>query len=230
MINDVQPFDRETAARIARAFRPARWHGNRYDYYYTLAKLRSDPLYPGVLAALRGCDAPLMDLGCGLGLLAHTLRGDGQRQPYAGVDIDAGKIARAARIAERAGLHDARFTTADLVQALPDHHGSVAILDVLHYLPDEAQHAMLDAAAAMLVPGARLVIRSGLGDDSGRHRTTRAADWFGHLAGWMQTNPRRYPSRAFLEQRLHAAGLESSFQPLYGKTPFNNWLIVATRT
>ena len=229
MSTGVQPFDRETATRIARAFRPARWHGNRYDYYYTLAKLRSDPLYPGVLAALRGCDAPLIDLGCGLGLLAHALRDDGQRQAYTGVDIDAGKIARAARVAERAGLHEARFATADLVRALPDHRGSVAILDLLHYLPDEAQHAMLDAAATMLVPGALLVIRSGLGDASGRHRVTRAADWFGHLAGWMQTNPRRYPSRGALEDRLDAAGLEARFEPLYGNTPFNNWLIVATR-
>ena len=69
-----RPFNRDTALHIARAFLPKNPLGNRWDYYYTLAKLRSDPLYPGVLQALRGSDAPLLDLGCGLGLLAHALR------------------------------------------------------------------------------------------------------------------------------------------------------------
>ena len=67
----------DTAQRIARAFLPPRWHGNRYFYYYTRAKLRTDPLYPGVLDALRGTTAPVLDLGCGIGLLAHALRAVG---------------------------------------------------------------------------------------------------------------------------------------------------------
>ena len=46
-----QAFAPAAAKRIATAFLPVRWYGNRYDYYYTLAKLRTDPLYPGVLAA-----------------------------------------------------------------------------------------------------------------------------------------------------------------------------------
>jgi len=54
------------ALRIARAFLPARWYGNRYHYYYTRAKLRSDPLYPGVIDALRATTRPVLDLGCGI--------------------------------------------------------------------------------------------------------------------------------------------------------------------
>ncbi|HBK47306.1 MAG TPA: SAM-dependent methyltransferase, partial [Xanthomonadaceae bacterium] len=57
------------ARAIARAFLPERRLGNRYDYYYARSKLRTDPLYPGALAALRGTGAPVLDLGCGLGLL-----------------------------------------------------------------------------------------------------------------------------------------------------------------
>ena len=48
------------AKRIATAFLPDSMLGNRYDYYYVQGKLRSDPLYPGALAALRGSDAPLL--------------------------------------------------------------------------------------------------------------------------------------------------------------------------
>ena len=84
-------------------------------------------------------------------------------------------------------------------------------------------------AAAMLPPGARLVIRSGLGDDTHRGRTTRITDRLAHLAGWMQEVPKRYPTRAELDSALGGAGLAVDFRPLYGNTPFNNWLIVARR-
>lgn len=224
------PFPPHEARSIARAFLPPRFYGNRYDYYYTLTKLRTDPLYPGVLEALRGTTAPVLDLGCGLGLLLHALRLDGQSMPWHGVDIDADKIRRGRAIAERTGLAaGARFEVVDLAEGWPRHRGSVAILDVLQYLDAEAQGRLLDDTAAMLVPGAKLVIRSGLGDDTRRGRTTRITDRLAHLAGWMQEVPKRYPTRAELESRLGAAGLSLDFRPLYGNTPFNNWLIVGTR-
>lgn len=229
MTETTQPFAGDTARRIARAFLPRRWYGNRHDYFYTLAKLRTDPLYPGALQALRGSDAPLLDLGCGLGLFAHALHADGQRLPYLGVDIDADKIARARDIAARAGLADARFEVLDLAAGLPAHAGSVAILDVLQYLSHARQRELLDAVVAMLAPGARLVIRTGLADASRRGRTTRITDRLAHTIGWMQEVPRQYPTRDGLLAQLQAAGLDPEFRPLYGRTPFNNWLVVAAR-
>lgn len=218
---------RPQAQAIARAFLPTHPLGNRYDYYYTRTKLRTDPLYPGVLAALRGTDAPVLDLGCGLGLLAHALRADGQRQRYHGVDIDAAKIRRAGAIAARNALQDTRFEVVDLGQSWPEHHGSVAILDVLQYLNQAMQANLIRSVARMLTPGAKLVIRSGLGDSSGRGRTSRITDVLAHLAGWMQEVPKCYPTRESLQAQLDAAGLRATFAPLYGNTPFNNWLIVA---
>lgn len=224
------PFTRRHADGIARAFLPVRWWGNRYDYYYTREKLASDPLYPGVLQALRGCEAPVLDLGCGLGLLAHALRQDGQTQPYYGVDNDAQKIDRGTDVAQRRGLAGIRFDVVDLAHALPSHRGSVAILDVLQYLPQAAQQRLLDASVAMLTPGARLVIRAALDDGSRRDSTTRLTDRFAHMVGWMQSLPVHYPNERELRQTLESAGLQVDVAPLYGKTPFNHWLIVATRT
>ncbi len=218
---------RPQALAIARAFLPTHPLGNRYDDYYTRAKLRTDPLYPGVLAALRGTDAPILDLGCGLGLLAHALRADGQRQRYHGVDIDTAKIRRAITIAARSALHGTRFDVVDLGQAWPKHSGSVAILDVLQYLDASMQASLIRSVAKMLSPGAKLVIRSALGDASGRGRTSRVTDVLAHLAGWMQEVPKCYPTRDSLQRQLDAAGLQATFAPLYGNTPFNNWLIVA---
>ncbi len=223
-----QAFDRTTARRIAAAFLPSHWYGNRWHYHYSRIKLGSDPLYPGVAAALRGSVAPLLDLGCGIGLLAHALRDEGVALSYRGVDNDAAKIAEARRAARGANLPDATFLAIDLVNALPVHRGSVAILDVLQYLDDESQQRLLHAAIAMLVPGARLVIRSGLEDDSRRMWVTRAIDWFGNGIGWMNTAPRRYPSESGLRATLQNAGLHGAFTPLHGNTPFNNWLVVTT--
>lgn len=222
-------FDRTTAQRIARAFLPRRWYGNSWHYHYSRLKLGSDPLYPGVVAALRGSIAPLLDLGCGIGLLAHALRAEGVALPYRGVDNDAAKIAEAQRGARHAGLSDVEFQMVDLATTLPEHHGSVAILDVLQYLDDTAQQRLLDTAIAMLLPGACLVIRSGIEDGSRRMRVTRAIDRISNLIGWMQTAPRRYPRAEDLRVVLESAGLASEFTSLRGNTPFNNWLVVATK-
>lgn len=227
--SSTRPFDSVTAARIARAYLPRHPLGNRWDYYYTRAKLGSDPLYPGVLQALRGSDSPVLDLGCGLGLLAHALRLDGQTMDYRGVDNDAAKIARAQKVAERNGLVDAKFELVDLAKGTPEHRGSVAILDVLQYLTADDQRRLIANAMEMLVPGARLVIRTALGDDSHRGRTSRLTDRLANLIGWMQFRPKCYPDADALRAQFDAAGLQTAFSPLYGNTPFNNWLIVASK-
>lgn len=229
MSTATQPMPAHDARAIADAFRPAHPLGNRYAYHYTRAKLASDPLYPGVCTALRGCDAPLLDIGCGMGLLAHALRRDGQGVAYRGVDLDARKIERARAAAARASLRDVAFDVVDLEHGPPAHAGSVAILDVLQFLDARAQDATLAAAAAMLVPGARLVVRTGLDDGGGRARVTRAVDAFSRLVRWMPRSPRAYPRREAMQACFDAAGLRARFEPLYGRTPFNNWLVVAHR-
>lgn len=224
-----RPLPPDAARAIARAFLPDRVFGNRYPYHYTRIKLASDPLYPGVCAALRGSSAPLLDIGCGMGLLAHALRRDRQVLAYRGVDADATKISRARDAATRAGLAGVEFEQVDLEQGQPAHSGSVAILDVLQFIDPAAQDATLDAVVPMLLPGSRLVIRTGLDDGSRRARITRGVDVFSRVVGWMRSGPRRYPSRDALQARFDEAGLASRFEPLHGNTPFNNWMVVAER-
>ena len=222
-------LDHASARRIADAFLPARWYGNRWHHYYARGKLRSDPLYPGVVDALRRSDAPLLDLGCGIGLLAHALRAAGLALPYHGVDNDAAKIGQARRAAGNAALSSVDFAVHDLGGGLPAHRGSVAILDVLQFVSLQAQDAILDAAIAMLTPGARLVIRTCLDDGSRRARTTRSIDTFSRALRWMNAGPQRYPDADALQAKFAAAGLLAELTPLYGNTPFNNWRVVATQ-
>ncbi|MBB1087810.1 methyltransferase domain-containing protein [Lysobacter sp. SG-8] len=218
-----------TAGRIAAAYRPQRALGNYWDYFYTRSKLARDPLYPGVMEALHGRKTPLLDLGCGLGLLAHALRDGGEAMPYRGVDIDAGKVARARRAAARAGLADVAFEAVDLARSRPTHTGDVALLDVLQFVPAHAHADLLDACIGMLPPGGVLVIRTGFDDGGRRARVTRAVDVFSRALGWMAAGPDRYPDRAGLCGRLEAAGLQVQVASLSGNTPFNNWRVLATR-
>ncbi|MDI9237792.1 methyltransferase domain-containing protein [Lysobacter sp. LF1] len=220
---------RDRAMGIARAYLvPDRWFV-RHDYYYARAKLATDPLYPSVCEALRDTRAPVLDLGCGLGLLAHALRADGQSMPYRGYDNDAAKIGRARLAATRRELHDVAFGIADLGAVLPEHRGSVALLDVMQFIPADAQVRAIDALLGMLEPGTRLVIRTGIADGSRRSHITQWVDVFAKKVGWMNALPVHYPELDMLRARFDAAGVEGEFMPLHGNTPFNNWRIVATR-
>ena len=215
-------MDPNLAQHIAHAFLPSRWH-----FYYTRSKLHTDPLYDGVCAALRDTHAPVLDLGCGIGLLAHCLRGLGLTQPYLGVDNDMGKIELAQQVMQRAQLHDVQFDTVNLAQHFPAHRGSVVLLDVLQYLPPTMQQACLEQACRCITPGARLVIRTGLSDPGWRSTVTRAADLAARAIRWMNTGPKQYPTREQLTAAFAQHGLRGQFQPLWGNTPFNNWLVVA---
>ncbi len=212
------------ARRIASAFLPSRWH-----YHYTRSKLATDPLYDGVCAALSGATAPVLDLGCGIGLLVHCLRAQGLNFKYLGVDNDTGKVARAEQAAKVAQLHNAQFVRMDLGNEFPAHQGSVVILDVLQYLPPQLQNQFLTRACVCLIPGARLVIRTGMQGPGWRSKFTRAADLLARGIRWMNTGPKRYPTQAELEAVFATHGLRAQFRPLWGNTPFNNWLVIAER-
>ncbi|MEP6938251.1 MAG: class I SAM-dependent methyltransferase [Rudaea sp.] len=212
------------AGEIARCFLPQRTH-----YWYSRCKLASDPLYRGVGAALRDTHAPLLDLGCGIGLLAHTLRALGFTGSYFGVDNDIGKIGSARAAAARARLADTHFEALDLAtMAPPSHRGSVALLDVLQFMPVAAGQALLDRAASSIAPGGRLVIRTGIECAGARMRFTRAVDRGSRRIGWMNAPPHWYPTREALEAALARHALRARFAPLTGLLPFDNWLVVAS--
>jgi 2-polyprenyl-3-methyl-5-hydroxy-6-metoxy-1,4-benzoquinol methylase len=203
---------------------------SRYRYWYSLSKLAMDPLYDSVPIAFADNRAPILDLGCGIGLLLHCLRATGIQASYVGVDTDAEKV-EAARLASKRGGHaDATFDVCDLSQQFPKHEGSVALLDVLQYLPPSAQEPLISRAAQCVSRDGRLVIRTGLADDSWRSSLTRATDRFGHWVGWMKTSFKAQPSAADLAAILRRHGLQAEFKPLWGRTPFNNWLVIARRS
>ncbi len=206
-------------------------YSTRYLRSYVYWKVRTDPLYPAVIQELTAAgDHPLVDLGCGPGLFAFYLKICGYQSPIHGLDVDAAKVQAAGRIAE-GRWPEVTFNAGDFVSwESGAHEGHVTLLDVMQYLCEEGQHILLrQAAACLTAPGHRLIIRNGLDDESWRATVTRVTDRAARWVRWMARSPRHHPSRAFIAATLLEAGLQAEFKPLWGATPFNNYLVVAKR-
>lgn len=120
--------------RLARQ-RIASLYDGRLQRCYVRTKLASDPVYAAVTALVAGSALPLLDIGCGIGLLGQYLHAHGHALPYLGVDHDPRKIAAGRRAVQRAGLAATMGLHRADVTELPPTRGHVALLDVLHYLP-----------------------------------------------------------------------------------------------
>ncbi len=207
--------------RITARYR--RWRHRRY----VPGKLKWDPLFGAIGPILAGSTRPLLDIGCGLGLLGQYLREIGVRAPYLGIDPDAAKI-EAARAAAMTGSLDIDFGSGDTA-SLPQFSGDVALIDVLHYLGADQQRQAIVDAAACVAPGGLLVIRSVLRDKSWRFRVTVAEERFAAALGWMRFATGHFPRREDIEAPLAALGFDVRVEPLWGGTPFNSYLILARR-
>ena len=200
-----------------------------WDRFYVPSKLRSDPVYEAVRAELASAALPVLDIGCGLGLLTHYLRETGWHQPVRGIDADQRKIGSATAMAEAAGYDEVSYSVADVRCGLPDHQGHVVLLDMLQFLKQEDHAGLLHSAAERVAPGGKLVIRSGLRDGTRRFKLTVLGDWLAKVTLWMKQMPVAYPTAEELRIALAPLGLEVRIEPLWGGTPFNNHLIVAER-
>lgn len=213
--------------RSMRATLSARFPGFN-QRQYVRGKLAGDPVYGAVARLLQEAPPfPLLDVGCGIGLLGHYLHGCGVLRGYVGIDHDERKIAtgRAAAAAIGDALDLRRADVADL----PDFRGHVCLLDVLHYLPAARQTPLLEQLASRVAPGAQLMIRNVLRAKHWRFHATVIEEHVLHATGWMRVGADHYPTAQEVTEPLERAGLVTTLTPLWGRTPFNSYLIVARR-
>ncbi|WP_114239187.1 class I SAM-dependent methyltransferase [Dyella sp. C9] len=211
-------------------YRIADSYDHWFQRHYVKGKLSADPAYAAVAELIAGRPLPLLDIGCGIGLLGRYLQAQGLLTGYLGLDHDPRKIESGQRAMRQAGLDrtlQLRLADGASEQAL---RGHVAILDVLHYLPEAGQRALLANAARHLAPGGLLIIRNVLRERSWRYYFTRFSEFFLSASGWMRVGAQHYPSADELRTRLESAGLRVSMRPLHGRTPFDCYLLVAEKT
>jgi 2-polyprenyl-3-methyl-5-hydroxy-6-metoxy-1,4-benzoquinol methylase len=207
---------------------------NSYDHWlqrcYVQGKLAADPAYAATTKLVTNRPMPLLDIGCGIGLLGQYLHARGAVTHYLGVDNDLRKIDAGNRALRLSGLDHVlqlRHTDGLSLQTI---RGHVALLDVLHYLPRDGQRLMLQNAIAHLAPGGLLIIRNVLRERSLRYGLTRVSEFFLSASGWMRVGAQHYPSADELRAQLEGAGLAVSVRSLHGKTPFDCYLVVAERS
>ena len=189
---------------------------------YVYWKLRMDPAYAAVRERLRGREhEPLLDLGCGVGILPFFLREHGFTGPIAGIDFDERKIA-----AGRAVGRDVELIRGDATGPLPPDR-NVVLLDLLQYVDSRSQQTILANVARTVPPGGVAIIRQGLRDDSWRYRVTRFVDAIGRAIRWNRGGRMNFPTREAILSFFE--GFDVEVTPLWGKTPYNNYLLVLTR-
>ena len=188
---------------------------------YVRAKVATDPVYNAVFENLRGTNAPVIDVGCGVGILALYLRERGFQAPIAGVDHDRKKVEVAQRVAALDGV---TFRVGDARAPLPM-GGNVVLLDVLHYFTSADQALILENAARA---GGMIVIRDGIRDGSLRYRMTYVQETLSRMGGWLKAERLNFPTRETLTSALNGEFTVEE-RPMFGRSPFNNYLFVFRR-
>jgi SAM-dependent methyltransferase len=212
-------------------------HTDRFAYYHARGKLRADPAFTAIVQrGLLAGRTQVLDLGCGQGLLhawlhaANALhrRGDwiegwpAPPQPaLRGIDLATRDIERA-----RHAL-GGDFAVDDIRTADYGNADAIVILDVLHYIPHDAQVAVLRRARATLPDNGLLLTRVGDADAGLPFRFSR---WFDKVV--MAARGRGFGPlycRALREwlALLVDCGFETDTLPMQSGTPFANVMLLA---
>lgn len=210
------------ALRASACFR-----ASKFLYGYAKGKTRWDPAYPATASILGSSGLPILDVGCGIGLLAAFLRESGLTSPLIGLEPDAAKVAQAETlVASR--YPDLNFLVGD-ARELPAFSGNVVLLDILHYMSPSDQQEVLRAVASRIAPGGCALIRTTFRDRSWRYLATLLEEALVRSSGWIRGGHCRFPSRSEVEAPFASQNFQVRTSPLWGKTPFNSHLVEIRR-
>ncbi len=209
-------------ARVASQF-PQRWLRG-----YVGSKLRRDPIYQTAYELFSGSDRPILDVGCGVGLLAFYLRERGCAQPILGLDADPRKVRQGIRIARRQ-YDDVELYCQDVQESLPDFSGDVVLFDILHYMAPSQQNALLSNLESRVAPNGMLVVRDCPQDKGKRFRVTWAAEKFAQIISWNLRRSLHFPTREQIVEAISETEFDHEIRSLWGESPFNNYLFVFRR-
>ena len=204
-----------------------RFRASRFLYGYAKGKATWDPSYPAVADILKNSALPLLDIGCGVGLLAAYLRESGCQQPILGIEPDAAKI-RIAIQQVAIGYPLLEFRVGD-ARDLPEFSGDVVMLDVLHYMDADSQRSVLEGISTRISPGGRAMIRTTFRDGSWRYYATLIEEVVVRVSGWIRGGGCHFPTRDEVTAPFRGPEWQVFVKPMWGRTPFNSHLVEVQR-
>jgi SAM-dependent methyltransferase len=216
----------------------------RFAWHFARGKLGRDPVFRAMLQrGLLPPHAHVLDLGAGQGLLASLLaavdvfaKRPGAwpahwaaapvRARYVGIELMPRDVARAQAALGQAGAQS-RFVCGDMCTAELPPSDVVVIFDVLHYVPQDAQAALLARVRDALAPRGRLLLRVG---DAAQGRGFRISQWVDRVVTMVRGH--RVPPTFCRPLRdwvalLEQLGFTVKPLPMSEGTPFANVLLVA---
>lgn len=212
-----------------------------FPYFRARGKLRLDPVFQQILQeGLLEHARWLLDLGCGQGLLAawllaaracHDRCSNGWPREWPappsltsirGIDLLSQEVATA----RSAWGNHAQFETGDIRSVSLGNPDAAVILDVLHYIPHEAQVSVLERVHAALAPEGVLLIRVADEQKTLRFAIGKCVD-----LAVMLTHYRKPPKLFFRPLNdwialLAESGFACQARPMSAGTPFANVLLV----
>ena len=239
-----EPAFRRIVMRAAARYRPT----GRSPYYFARGKLGGDPVFAALLRdGLISDSAHIVDVGCGLGVLAALLAAAEISDPHNaaewprtwaappknwtlhGFDLRRKAVAAGTEalldLEDRVSLNvgDARVVTLPACDV-------IVMLDVLHYMDRKAQQELLEGAHQALAAGGVLLLRVGDMTTHWRSRFTWLVDWWVTLL-----RDRRLPHmhcRPLVQWRvlLESIGYTVVARPMSEGTLFANVLLIAHKS
>ena len=217
--------------------------GGLFTYHFARGKLSRDPVFAFLLRqGLIGENAEIVDIGCGQGLLASSLMAAENSthsspgwpvappiKSYFGLDLMATDIARATAALGHFGPR-VRFAQGDMCQRMFPVCDVAVILDVLHYVPIDAQNAVIDRVIAALRADGRLLLR--IGDEQGG-LGFRVSQWVDRVITRIRghrVTPTFCRPLADWVLLLQGKGLNVQAIPMHQGTPFANILLRADKS
>lgn len=212
----------------------------RFAHGFARGKLGGDPVFRHLIVSGALASAPtVLDLGCGQGLLASLLQAARARaladawperwaaapvcESYTGIELMPRDLQRA-----RQALGDGpRFVEGDIADLPLPRADAVVILDVLHYLPFEAQRRVLERVRTAIEPAGVLLLRVGDAEGGLRFAASRWVDRIvtrvrGHRLQDLYCRPLTEWCRV-----LQQMGFDPSTRSMSEGTAFANVLITA---
>ena len=203
----------------------------RFVQGFVRGKLLHDPVYREVLQMdVLPVQGKIVDLGCGRGILLallttlqHSNSALNTRLEYQGFELSE----NAARIAQNTLGMDATIVNADIrSKDLPDCQ-AVLLLDVLMYMRNEDQEALLQEVARVLQSNGVLIIREADAGSGFAFAITWLAERFCAFARGHWRQRYGYRSKQEWNRVLEQLGFKVDMAPMSQGTPFANVLFIA---
>jgi 2-polyprenyl-6-hydroxyphenyl methylase/3-demethylubiquinone-9 3-methyltransferase len=171
---------------------------------------------------------PVLDVGCGHGLVSNLLALTGPGRRVLGIDLDERKVAAARQtIGARTNV---RFEVGDAARLPPGEYCAVTIADVMYLIPEAQQRTIIASIAGALTPGGVLVWKSQIRQPRWKYAITYAQEWLMTRLGPTHGAGLFFMDRAESLDALRAAGLRPAAVPMPSMRPYTDILFLGYKS